>query len=1045
MKGQWIRTYITWRKWGHRLVRRACELKLLNSGQHGSVPRRTTMDPIMLTQLTTDLCRILKHDLARFDNDASACFDRIIVALGMLAARRCGMPKNAIQVHADALHFMQYTVKTIYGISADNYHGTGFEPLFGTGQGSGASPSVWLTLVVLMLNTLDRIIPDRMNFVPIQGQRPHSRLVDAFVDDTSLGFTSAGHQNYEQLINRLQEIAQTWEHILFLSGGKLNLSKCSWYVLSWEWKSGRPRLRPILPTDPTISLYQGNQKEASEIKRTDPRHRHACWGISQSHGSIYIPSMRYSLPALAVDEEALGGIQSKVVQVMLQRMHVCSTIPTSIRHGPVELGGLGIYDLRTEAGLEALKFFRNAIYSDSEVGNLLRINLQYSQLESGIGEPLLEHPGIHLPYLTPSWIMSLRQYLFCHKMTVKLTDSYEVHLASSADQYIMQPEHLQRYTSRQQQDLNLVRLYLQVTTLAEMSDPDRPNAIKLDYLDARRPTDWTPDHHWPRQDTPSSSQRRLWKRYITSLHLRYIPFWKVPPTSFSRKMATTQHHPPTNPHPTSFATLKAYLHTLPRTQRRLLSEWTQQATDIQVWRAFRSRARLHLATDGGLLGTQSTHGWILATSTTVLFTGSGPVDGPFELASSTRSELGGLAASLLLIVGIARFWGLRHKASIRCMGKGHQDDNRSYDRLPRSARMNIDADFLATRYRNQGRFQSTPSVDHQESQKVSFTINGLRINNHFDDSIRYHINGYHLRQYLQEQHSWSDSTWQEIDFSIFGKFFRRSSPSKQIRHTKFVHDQLPLGIRRYQQARIPDASLKLCPCCKNHDETATHLLRCPNNPAYRSSIHELCKKIQAGEPHSTKYLIAGVIRKWSSNTDPDLLVDIAESPSHLHPIINSALQSQTKIGWDLLLKGYFSTHWRTLASMDMYNPTSFDNTKGEAMMLNIMTAIADHFSRLWAARNEVLHAKHDNALRDSRSAEISEVRHYFSRPHLLRFDDRHYCEGSLEALLNGKSSTRRRWLRQVKKSIELQEAQSSRQSLITSYFTTTNRNATPTS
>ncbi|KAI2500344.1 hypothetical protein MHU86_14152 [Fragilaria crotonensis] len=875
-------------------------------------------------------------------------------------------------------------------------------------------------------------------------------------------------------------------------------------------------------------MFVGNQKEASEIKRTDPATSTRMLGVYLNpmgdfsdhleilkqkansyasrlmnprltpshirifHRSIYIPSMRYSLPALAVDEEALGGIQSKVVQVMLQRMHVSSTIPTSIRHGPVELGGLGIYDLRTEAGLEALKFFRNAIYSDSEVGNLLRINLQYSQLESGIGEPLLEHPGIHLPYLTPSWIMSLRQYLFCHKMTVKLTDSYEVQLASSSDQYIMQPEHLQRYTSRQQQDLNLVRLYLQVTTLAEMSDPDRPNAIKLDYLDARRPTDWTHDHHWPRQDTPSSSQRRLWKRYITSLHLRYIPFWKVPPTSFSRKTATTQHHPPTNPHPTSFATLKAYLHTLPRTQRRLLSEWTQQATDIQVWRAFRSRARLHLATDGGLLGTQSTHGWILATSTTVLFTGSGPVDGPFELASSTRSELGGLAASLLLIVGIARFWGLRHKASIRWYAdsksaisrvnrhalprycptvmpqdadlislirklieefhrslkpvwvKGHQDDNRSYDRLPRSARMNIDADFLATRYRNQGRFQSTPSVDHQESQKVSFTINGLRINNHFDDSIRYHINGYHLRQYLQEQHSWSDSTWQEIDFSIFGKFFRRSSPSKQIRHTKFVHDQLPLGIRRYQQARIPDASLKLCPCCKNHDETATHLLRCPNNPAYRSSIHELCKKIQAGEPHSTKYLIAGVIRKWSSNTDPDLLVDIAESPSHLHPIINSALQSQTKIGWDLLLKGYFSTHWRTLASMDMYNPTSFDNTKGEAMMLNIMTAIADHFSRLWAARNEVLHAKHDNALRDSRSAEISEVRHYFSRPHLLRFDDRHYCEGSLEALLNGKSSTRRRWLRQVKKSIELQEAQSSRQSLITSYFTTTNRNATPT-
>ena len=218
----------------------------------------------------SDLCRILKHDFARFDNDASSCYDRIIVALGMLAARRCGMPTNAIRLHADALRFMKYTVKTMHGISEENYHGTAYAPLFGTGQGSGASPSVWLTLVVLMLNTLDRIVPDRINFVPVQGQRNHSRLVDAFVDDTSLGFTSAGNMEYDQLIQRLQDVAQTWEHILFLSGGKLNLSKCSWYVLSWEWKSGRPTLRPITPQDKKIHLQQGDQTQEFEIRRTDP-------------------------------------------------------------------------------------------------------------------------------------------------------------------------------------------------------------------------------------------------------------------------------------------------------------------------------------------------------------------------------------------------------------------------------------------------------------------------------------------------------------------------------------------------------------------------------------------------------------------------------------------------------------------------------------------------------------------------------------------------------------------------------------------------------
>ena len=137
----------------------------------------------MLNQLTTDMCRILKISYARFDNDASACFDRIIVALAMMAAQRCGMPTNALMTHAAALEFMQYTVKTVYGISEDSYQGTEFEPLFGTGQGSGASPAALLTLVVLLLNTLEKVGLIGYGFGPptepwtIGGWSTHSSMI----------------------------------------------------------------------------------------------------------------------------------------------------------------------------------------------------------------------------------------------------------------------------------------------------------------------------------------------------------------------------------------------------------------------------------------------------------------------------------------------------------------------------------------------------------------------------------------------------------------------------------------------------------------------------------------------------------------------------------------------------------------------------------------------------------------------------------------------------------------------------------------------------
>ena len=583
----------------HHLVRQACALDLLHDSQHGSIPRRTAMDPIMLTQLTTDLCRILKHDLARFDNDASACYDRIIVALGMLAARRCGMPKNAIRLHSEALQFMRYTVKTMYGISEANYHGTVFEPLFGTGQGSGASPAVWLSLVVLLLHTFDRIVPHRMNFDPISGGRPHSRSSDAFVDDTSLGFTSTDDTSYEDIVTRLQEVAQTWEHLLFLSGGKLNLSKCSWFVLRWEWKSGRPILRKLQQHDPKLSLSQGASSDKHAIKQTDLTHSSRMLGVLLNpmgdfsahidtlkkkadeyarrimsprltatdiaifHQSIYIPSMRYSLAAIAADEEALAPVQSKIIQTILQKLHISSTIPTSLRHGPIELGGLGLYDLRTEAGVEALKFLRNSLYSDSEAGNLIRLNIQYSQREAGVGYHILDKPDRPIQYLTPSWILSLLQFLSNHNMTLTISDLHLDPLQGPQDEYIMTSEHLARYTPVQQRDLNLVRMWLQVSTLSQMSDPKRPNCMDLAYLDAQRPTHFIHQDTWPRQQAPSKAQCRLWKRFIRSSYLRYTPYWKTAPLT---KVSLPQAHgPPHASPPPSFS----YKNTLHRNAREL--------------------------------------------------------------------------------------------------------------------------------------------------------------------------------------------------------------------------------------------------------------------------------------------------------------------------------------------------------------------------------------------------------------------------------------------------------------------------------------------
>jgi hypothetical protein len=57
--------------------------------------------------------------------------------------------------------------------------------------------------------------------------------------------------------------------------------------------------------------------------------------------------------------------------------------------------------------------------------------------------------------------------------------------------------------------------------------------------------------------------------------------------------------------------LTAFLRALPDFYRRLLYHHEKQATNLAVWRAFRSRSRLEIVTDGSLAQSIGTFGWRL--------------------------------------------------------------------------------------------------------------------------------------------------------------------------------------------------------------------------------------------------------------------------------------------------------------------------------------------------------------------------------------------------------------------------------------------------
>ena len=81
-----------------------------------------------MKELTGDTARLTNTPLATFDNDAKACYDRIIMKVALILARRLGLPPKTAEWMARTTAAMRNHIKTAYGISQETFvceHGPG--------------------------------------------------------------------------------------------------------------------------------------------------------------------------------------------------------------------------------------------------------------------------------------------------------------------------------------------------------------------------------------------------------------------------------------------------------------------------------------------------------------------------------------------------------------------------------------------------------------------------------------------------------------------------------------------------------------------------------------------------------------------------------------------------------------------------------------------------------------------------------------------------------------------------------------------------------
>jgi hypothetical protein len=237
-------------------------LRELNAGQFGSRSRRNALDPVFIEELQFEISRASRKMMAQTNYDATSCYDRIIQNLAMLVSRKFGVHKQVAKSNASTLELAEFRTRTELGVSETGYTHSPEYPIYGTGQGSGNSPQIYCFMLSVMFDYYESLNKPAIYCHPDRTQQTELAMV-GFVDDsngqTNTFLHAESNATLPTMLSQIQHNAQAWADILGATGGALELSKCSYHLMSEKFTTqGDPvlasvaqtRQQPLEVTDP---------------------------------------------------------------------------------------------------------------------------------------------------------------------------------------------------------------------------------------------------------------------------------------------------------------------------------------------------------------------------------------------------------------------------------------------------------------------------------------------------------------------------------------------------------------------------------------------------------------------------------------------------------------------------------------------------------------------------------------------------------------------------------------------------------------------------
>jgi hypothetical protein len=341
----------------------------------------------------------------------------------------------------------------------------------------------------------------------------------SFVDDSSLGVTS----NYQYdpscsaEVNRarevaheaqqLQRLAQHWERLLYSTGGAINMQKSHWYLMTWIWNNGIPRLAMIRSTPKDLELTTGASNIPEMVPRIEPTQSFRTLGVYiagsgtqakqatvlRSHSDAYKesvsqvhstpseaywsymmflrPRLTYPLPCCSLTQQQCCHIQAPALEALLPKLHLNRHTPRAVVFGGFKYGGLDLPELYSDQGYGQLPLLLGHLKLRDKVNLQILCFMSELQLFVGVQRPIFTLPfSKYGRWVGMYWLSSIWKHLTQLKMTLDVEDAWHPALPRQFDDTIMDVAISFNMAVAQLQEINYCRVYLQVITISDITD-----------------------------------------------------------------------------------------------------------------------------------------------------------------------------------------------------------------------------------------------------------------------------------------------------------------------------------------------------------------------------------------------------------------------------------------------------------------------------------------------------------------------------------------------------------------------------------------------